>query len=214
MKSFATLPFRSAARPGWYEPLGYGVAVGGVALATGVLWLAQEWLSLGSVYLVYLVVVVAVAVGWGLGQGVLASVLAFLCANFFFIQPIFTFTVAAAQDVLALVIFLGIATLTSQLVARLRREAREARRGQQVTATLYMLSQTINRQHNLQYLLDEVCRQLRSSSERSACTIRLSDTEDSPVVIASSGEPFDDRGGRRRSRRDKNSSKVGRPAGR
>ena len=117
MRDFFMLPFRPTNQPAWYGPVGYLAALLGVVLATGVLWVAVPFLSLGSIYLVYLVVVVAIAVGWGLKQGVVASVLSFLAANFFFIPPVFTFTIANAQDVLALVIFLGLATLTSQLVA-------------------------------------------------------------------------------------------------
>lgn len=175
MKEFTQLPFRAENRPAWYGPLGYAAAPVSVTLATAVLWVSRPALGLGSVYLVYLVAVVAVAVGWGWKQGFLASVLAFLAANFFFIQPIFTFTIADPQDVLALVIFLGIAALTSQLVARLRQEAREARRGQQVAATLYGLSQTISRQHNLKSILDEVCTQLGSVLQLEACTITIRD---------------------------------------
>src|SRR2546421_9241359 len=106
----------------WGPAAGYGLAVLGVALATGLLWLAQPVLSLGSVYLVYLVIVVAVAAMRGWGPSVLAVVLAFLAANFLFIPPVFSFTVAALQDILGLVIFLGLATGTSQLMARLRFE--------------------------------------------------------------------------------------------
>src|SRR5689334_6160951 len=110
------------------QAVGYLLAAGGITAATGVLWVARPFLSLGSVYLVYLVVVVAVAATRGWRPGVLASVLAFLVANFFFIPPILTFTIAAPQDILALVIFLALATGTSQLMARLRFEAEEARR--------------------------------------------------------------------------------------
>ena len=156
MRDLATLPFRSIARPRWYDPLGYAAALFGVATATGIMWLARSILSLGSIYLVYMVVVMAVAVGWGLGQSIVASAAAVLATNFFFIQPIFSFTVAAFQDALALAIFLALATLTSQLVARLRREASDARRGELIESTLYELSETINRQHNLGALLDAV----------------------------------------------------------
>jgi two-component system sensor histidine kinase KdpD len=112
----------------WQQLVGFVLAVGGIAGATGVLWVARPFLSLGSVYLVYLVVVVGVAATRGWRPGVLASVLAFLAANFFFIPPTFTFTIAAPQDILALVIFLALATGTSQIMARLRFEAEEARR--------------------------------------------------------------------------------------
>jgi two-component system sensor histidine kinase KdpD len=110
------------------QVIGYALAAGGIAGATAVLWVARPFLSLGSVYLVYLVVVVAVAATRGRRPGVLASVLAFLVANFFFIPPTFTFTIADPQDILALVIFLALATGTSQIMARLRFEAEAARR--------------------------------------------------------------------------------------
>jgi two-component system sensor histidine kinase KdpD len=188
MRDLATLPFRSIARPRWYDPLGYAAALLGVATATGIMWLARSILSLGSIYLVYMVVVMAVAVGWGLGQSIVASAAAVLATNFFFIQPIFTFTVAAFQDALALAIFLALATLTSQLVARLRREASDARRGELIESTLYVLSETINRQHNLGALLDAVAGQLRLVLGLSACDIELDERGGLGVVSARSAE--------------------------
>jgi K+-sensing histidine kinase KdpD len=142
VREFVSLPFRPVKRPPWYGPLGYAVAGIGVAIATAVLWVAQPVVNLGTVNLVYLLVVVGAAVGWGLGQGLLASVLAFLAANFFFTEPRFTFTVASFQDVLALVVLLAMATLTSQLVASLRREAEEARRGHEAAVQAEVLRRT------------------------------------------------------------------------
>ena len=191
MRDLATLPFRSIARPRWYDPLGYAAALLGVATATGIMWLVQSVLSLGSIYLVYMVVVMAVAVGWGLAQSIVASATAVLATNFFFIQPIFSFTVAAFQDALALAIFLALATLTSQLVARLRREASDARRGELIESTLYVLSETINRQHNLGALLDAVAGQLRLVLGLSACDIELDDPGGLGVVSAHSAEVED-----------------------
>jgi two-component system sensor histidine kinase KdpD len=187
VKSFVTLPFRPGTPPPWYGPLGYAVTVIAVAIATGGLELLFPLLSVASIYLVYLVVVVAVSVGWGLKQGIFASVLGFLAANFFFTQPLFTFTVSAVQDIIALVTFLGLATLTSELVSRLRREAQEARRNQQITATLYTLSQTLTRQHYLPALLNEVTSQLCSILDLAACTIHLRGIEGLGTLTANSG---------------------------
>lgn len=168
-----TLPFRPATPPPWYGPAGYLVALVAVAVATAILQVMLGLLSIASIYLVYLAVVVAISVGWGIKQGIFASVLGFLTANFFFTQPRFTFTVEAVQDLIALVTFLGLATLTSQLVSRLRTEAEDARRSQQITATLYALSQTLTRQHTLPDLLHEVVTQLRDVLDLAACTITL-----------------------------------------
>ncbi len=187
MIDFVRMPFRPEGRPAWYRRLGYPAAVIGVGITTAALHLAQPLLSLSIIYLVYLVVVIAVAVGWGLHAAVLAALLAFLAANFFFIPPVFTFTVAAVQDLLALAIFLGLATLASQLVSRLREEAREARAGQRVTNTLYELSQTINREPDLAVLLAQVCAQLCAVLPLDACTITLRAEDGAEAVSAHGG---------------------------
>jgi two-component system sensor histidine kinase KdpD len=171
------------------------VAVLAVAIATAVLALLLPLLSVASIYLVYLLVVVAVAVGWGLKQGIFAAVLGFLAANFFFTQPIFSLTVSAVQDIIALVTFLGLAILTSELVSRLRREAQEARRNQQITATLYTLSQTLTRQQNLPALLNEVTDQLCSALDLAACTIALEGMEGIGLLTAHSGPVLRDEPG-------------------
>lgn len=124
---------------GW----GYALAGGAIALATAILWVAQAILSLGSVYLVYLVAVVVVAARLGNRPGLLAAVLACLAANYFFIPPRFTFTVADPQDILALIISLALASGTSEVLARLRYEAAAARRQTQAAATLYAQNQTL-----------------------------------------------------------------------
>jgi len=195
LKAFVTLPFRPGTPPPWYGPLGYLVAVLAVAIATAVLALLLPLLSVASIYLVYLLVVVAVAVGWGLKQGIFAAVLGFLAANFFFTQPIFSLTVSAVQDLIALVTFLGLAILTSELVSRLRREAQEAWRNHQITATLYTLSQTLTRQQNLPALLNEVTDQLRSALDLAACTIALEGMEGIGSLTAHSGHVLRDEPG-------------------
>lgn len=187
MKSFVTLPFHASTPPNWYGPVGYLVTVLALAVATGLLQLLLPLLSIASIYLVYLVVVVAVSVGWGLKHGIFASVLGFLVANFFFTRPLFTFAVAAVQDVIALVTFLGLAALTSQLVSRLRREAQDARRSQGITGTLYALSQTLTRQHSLSDLLHEVVVQLSAALDLAACTVTLHGTGGLGPLTAHSG---------------------------
>ena len=51
------------------------------------------------------------------------SILSFLGYNFFFIDPVYTFTVARPHELLALFIFLGAAVLTSALAGRAREQA-------------------------------------------------------------------------------------------
>ncbi len=187
MKSFVGIPFQPGRRPEWYRRLGYIAPVVAPLVATGALLLLRPLLAPGTVYLLYLVAVVSVAVGWGMWQGVAAAGLAFLLANFFFVEPTLTLTVAAVQDVLALVIFLGLAILTSQLVALLRQEARDARRSQRITAALYELSQSTQGQPELPALLSGVCERLCSVLHLSAAALVLSEATGREIAYAYSG---------------------------
>ena len=73
--------------------------------ALGVGGLIQPLLGIENVDLVFLTAVVAVAVRYGLWPSLLASVAASLCYNFFFLPPLYTFTITDPTNVAAFVFF-------------------------------------------------------------------------------------------------------------
>jgi two-component system, OmpR family, sensor histidine kinase KdpD len=76
----------------------------------------------------------------GLGLGILASFLAFLAFNYFFIQPYYTFLVHQTQDLLVLVVFLVVAVTVSQLLGRAQASLTAAQARERETTSLYELS--------------------------------------------------------------------------
>ncbi len=96
-----------------------------------------------TVALSFLLVVLAVAARWGLLEAVVASLFATLCFNYFFLPPIGTFTIADPQNWIALLAFLVVSTVASQLSERARRKTRESIEHQQETEQLYTLSRLI-----------------------------------------------------------------------
>ena len=62
----------------------------------------RPWLGIENVDLVFLTAIVAVAVRFGLWPSLFASVVASLCYNFFFLPPVYTFTIADPTNVAAL----------------------------------------------------------------------------------------------------------------
>ena len=82
-------------------------------------------LNLTSDVLVFLVAVIAVALVGGLVPAVLAAVAASLLLNFYFTPPLHTFTIAEANNVLALVVFVVVALVVS-VRGRRRRAADQA----------------------------------------------------------------------------------------
>lgn len=91
----------------------------------------------------YLLDVLAIATAWGLIEAVLASVVAMLCFNYFFLPPIGQFTIADPQNWVALFAFLATALIASQVSDREKRQAAEAKSRQRETEQLYALSRFI-----------------------------------------------------------------------
>ncbi len=81
--------------------------------------LAGEGLTLltpiPNLSMVFLLAVLVTAISFGIWPAIYASVLSFLTYNFFFITPVYTFTVAEPYELLALVIFLVVAVVSSAL---------------------------------------------------------------------------------------------------
>ncbi|HJW89551.1 MAG TPA: ATP-binding protein, partial [Anaerolineales bacterium] len=114
------------------------------ALTTGLLFVLRSSISSAVVALLYLLPVGMSTFLWGLGPGILAAIVAFLAFNYFFIFPYYTFFVHQTQDLLALLVFLVVAVVISQLVGRTRRSLAIATTREREAIRLYELSQSLS----------------------------------------------------------------------
>src|ERR1035437_5151664 len=73
-----------------------------------------------------LLVVLGVSARWGLAEATVASIVAVLGLNYYFLEPVGTFTIDDPQNWVALVGFLVTGVTASQLAGRVRRGAAEA----------------------------------------------------------------------------------------
>ncbi|MBI3966832.1 MAG: DUF4118 domain-containing protein [Chloroflexi bacterium] len=105
---------------------GYLAAFGAVALVSVGIGLLVGQIHVANISMLYLLAVLAVAIYWGSGPAVAASVTAFFTFNWFFVEPRYTLTVAAPGEWIALPLFLATAIATGQLAARERDRAEEA----------------------------------------------------------------------------------------
>jgi two-component system sensor histidine kinase KdpD len=124
------------------------IAAVALPLVTVLLDLLREQLSLPSVLLVYLLAVVAVAGVGGFLPALAAAVVGFLCANYFFTEPLHTFTVAEDDNLVALVAFVIVAGVVGGLVGRAARRRAEAAQAQAEAETLARLSGTLLSEHD------------------------------------------------------------------
>jgi two-component system, OmpR family, sensor histidine kinase KdpD len=109
-----------------------------------------------TVALTFLLAILVVAAAWGLAYAIPMSILATLCFNFFFLPPIGTFTIADTQNWIALVAFLVIAIIASQLSERARRETRAATVRRMELEKLYTFSQQLLITDNVVELLKSI----------------------------------------------------------
>lgn len=96
---------------------------------------APRW-GPSSVDLLYLPAVLGAAVFYGFGPGALAALASALAFNFFFTTPIHTLRIANAEDVATVALLFLVALVTSQLAARMRKEAKAAQRNAARNATI------------------------------------------------------------------------------
>jgi two-component system sensor histidine kinase KdpD len=119
---------------------GWLVAAIGIPLLTLLLVQLRDSTGLPTVLLAYLALIVVVSVVGGTWPALVGAVAAFLCANWFFTPPINTWTVAEAENLVALFVFLGIALGVSRIVDTAARRAAEAARARGHARTLARLA--------------------------------------------------------------------------
>ncbi|WP_375454199.1 DUF4118 domain-containing protein [uncultured Methylobacterium sp.] len=134
---------RTAAPAPARSPWPYAVALAAVAAALGIALVVQPMLGIENADLVLLTAVVAVAVRFGLGPSLAAVVAASLSYNFFFLPPIYTFTIADPTNVAAFCLFTVVAVLVSNLAARTRQEAVVSRARAGASERLYGFSRKL-----------------------------------------------------------------------
>jgi len=96
-----------------------------------------------NVDLVFLTAVVSTAARYGLWPSLLASLVASLCYNFFFLPPVYTFTITDPTNVAAFFFFMLIALLVSNVAARVRSQADTAIGRVRTTESLYAFSRKL-----------------------------------------------------------------------
>jgi K+-sensing histidine kinase KdpD len=116
---------------------GYIGAIVGSALVTTALGPFHEQINSTTVALAFLLVVLFVALFWGSRPALLASVVAAVCFNYFFLPPLYTLTIAHPQNWVALIVFFTTAMAVGQLSALAKQRAEEAEQARSEIESLY-----------------------------------------------------------------------------
>ncbi len=99
------------------------LALAGVMATTGLSKLAEPLIGGNAVDLLYLVPVVITAALLGMRSSLVAAVASALAYNFFFLPPLYTFTIADPRNLITFVVLTGVGIVVGQLAGGLRRRA-------------------------------------------------------------------------------------------
>jgi two-component system sensor histidine kinase KdpD len=114
------------------------IAVGGTIAVTAVG--RAMLLNANTIGFAFLIVVLVASIRGGLPVGMVASIAATLCYNFFFFPPLYTFVIHGSANWVALAAFLATSVAVSRLVIAARVQAERAEQGRNELASLYGLS--------------------------------------------------------------------------
>jgi len=134
---------RPAERDEAFDLRPYLASLVAVAVALGGAELVDHWIGVENVDLVFLTAVVGVAVRFGLWPSLLASFASALCYNFFFLPPIYTFTINDPHNIAAFALFTLVAIIVSGVAARSRTQTMAAMERARTTESLYSFSRKL-----------------------------------------------------------------------
>jgi two-component system sensor histidine kinase KdpD len=120
-----------------------GCLAGVAAVALVTLFALRLNLNLSTSGSLYFLIVVMISVIWGFREATVTSLIAVNCLNYFFIPPVFTWTVADPQNWVALATFEIAALTVSRLSTRAQGQARAETRQRVEVQKLYELSRRI-----------------------------------------------------------------------
>jgi len=114
-------------------------------------------LNLGNVALLYLLPVMAAASMFGLRAGVYAGIASSIAYNFVFLPPTGTLTISNPENVVTIVVLLGVAFVTSQFAARVRSQADLAAANAKANGALAEFLRRINASANDEEISQAIC---------------------------------------------------------
>jgi len=124
----------------------------------GIIFVYFNWLHVNptTVGFTFLLAILLISALWGLRYAIFMAILAALGYNYFFLPPLFRFTIADPQNWVALFAFLFTAVVASELSERARREALQSNLRRHEVERLYEFTQRLLVSDNIFELLNAI----------------------------------------------------------
>ena len=120
-----------------------GLAIGFVALTTGVGFVVFHYLGLADVIMLYMLCITVAATQFGRWPTLAACVLSILTLDFCFIEPRYSFVLTDIQHIGTFAVMLGVGWVILGLAERIRAQTRLAQERERHARTLYRLGKVL-----------------------------------------------------------------------
>ena len=167
---------------GWGKPGDYIWTTLMIVVMTAVGHLLVEMIDLANIALLYLVPVMFAAASFGLRAGLFAGLLSSLAYNFFFLPPTGTLTVNNPENVVSILVLLGVAFVTSQFAARVHAQADLAQSSARQNAALAGFSRELTAAASQEELMQAICGEIARLFD--VRTVLLLPSRDGPQLRA------------------------------
>jgi two-component system sensor histidine kinase KdpD len=170
-----------------HDPGGYVLALLGTVAGVAVAALAQRFLGVDDLSLVFMLVVLVVAARTHTGPAALAAVLCFLAYNFFFIAPRYSLYIDAQHGVATVVLFLAAALIAGRMAARLAMQVDALRTTGRHIAARQELSRRLGMANDEDDIL-QAARHAFDASLEADTWVRIEPPDEARVRIGGTGE--------------------------
>src|SRR5437016_12481940 len=136
------------------------VAALAAVLGVSVVFKEIIFINATTVGFAYLITILLIAASWGIAESVLASIIATICLNYFFLPPLGTWRIADPENWVALFAFLISSLIASDLSNRARRRTAEASTRRIEMERLYALSRSIMLMNGNEPISAQIAREL------------------------------------------------------
>ena len=144
----------------WVRRGGYAVSLGLTALVTLIGMVIFRHGNIANIGLLFLLPVMVAATRYGLQTGVVTGLASSLAYNFFFIPPTHTFTIEDPQNIITVLVLLGVAIAGSQLAAQVREQALLAQASSARNSSLAGFARQLTAISTLDQLAHVVCTEI------------------------------------------------------
>jgi two-component system sensor histidine kinase KdpD len=194
---FVPLPAAPVARPAAprqkfaWEP--FAISGAALALVTVAGRLAHDYIPQEAMGMIFTVVIVGTASRFGRTAGFATSICGFLIWNFFFLPPVFNFSVADPRDLVALIVFLIVGIVTGSLAGRVRLEAATASSRIEALRRISLFGQRFSRAATISELLHDAAAEAAAMTQ-AGITMLAKDNALIPGAAMPSGIKLDESG--------------------